>query len=180
MSVPGDYKSDTLILGLGNVLLQDEGLGVQIINRIQDQYRFEPAVDILDGGTAGLDLLPDLEDRQQVIIVDAVDFNEEPGYIGLIENDNILAKIQTKLSIHHLGLADVLSAAKLTDQFPPEIVLVGVQPESMDQNLELTETVINVVPRVIEAVLFRLNQWGIAATKISDQDRAGVFRRSYS
>ena len=176
MSVLGKPQ-EILVLGLGNVLLQDEGIGVHVVTQIQHQYRFTPEIDILDGGTSGLDLLPEFYDRKAIIIVDAVEFKQEPGYIGLIKNDDILAQIQTKLSIHHLGLADVLSAARMVDKLPEEMVLVGIQPASMETVLELSEAVNKIVPRVIEAVLFLLGEWGISAEKVTSTPISGVLHR---
>jgi len=78
-------------------------------------------IDIIDGGTTGMDLLPYFEDNDRLIIVDAVNFDQDPGFIGIIENDTILQQINSKLSLHHLGLADVLSSAQLLDIKPDEI-----------------------------------------------------------
>ncbi|MFH1853119.1 MAG: HyaD/HybD family hydrogenase maturation endopeptidase [Candidatus Neomarinimicrobiota bacterium] len=175
MSVPGNQPAAILVLGLGNILLQDEGVGVRAVASLSNNFRFRPQIDIVDGGTAGLDLLPEFDDREKILIVDAVEFNQPPGYIGLIENDAILVRIQTKLSIHHLGLADVLSAAKMLDKMPAEIVLVGVQPGGVNPVLELTPAVDKIMPRVLEAILTRLQQWGVAAERTAAEKRAGVF-----
>lgn len=178
MSAPGSEQSQVLILGLGNVLLQDEGVGVHVVKQLDASYKFDPPVDLIDGGTAGLDLLPEFDDRERVIIVDAVDFDQEPGYIGLIEGADILTRLQTKLSIHHLGLADILSAARLLDKTPEHLLLVGVQPQSMEPKLELTTAVISVVPRVIEAVLYRLKEWGISHIRQANVTKTEVLSRS--
>jgi len=163
VSVPGKISSDILILGLGNVLLRDEGVGVHVVNQLLEQYLFNSSVEIIDGGTSGLDLLGDIEGRARIIIVDAIEFGQYPGYIGLLKHDEILARIQTKLSIHHLGLSDILSTLILLDKIPSEIVLVGIQPEMLETGLVLSEAVNEVIPKVIKVIFSQLKKWGVTA-----------------
>lgn len=176
MSVPGKISSDILILGLGNVLLQDEGVGVHVVNQLQKHYLFNPSVDLIDGGTSGLDLLGDIEDRTRIIIVDAIEFGQYPGYVGILKNDEILARIQTKLSIHHLGLSDILSTLILLDKIPPEIILVGIQPEKLETGLVLSETVNEAVPKAVSIIFTLLEEWGISATQNSADNQTGVWQ----
>ena len=93
------------LIGLGNILLQDEGVGVQAVKYIQERYEVPPELEIVDGGTSGLDLLPFIEGRDRVLFVDAVNFGKEPGYIGVLKNAEIPAFFGAKSSLHHLGLA---------------------------------------------------------------------------
>ena len=106
------------VLGVGNILMQDEGIGVHLINELTEKYCFDPQVTLIDGGVMGIDLLPYFDDFDRMVIIDAVEFEKEPGFIDIIENENILALFTTKMSLHHLGLKDVLSYAKLLDQQP--------------------------------------------------------------
>ena len=115
----------TTVIGLGNILLTDEGVGVHAVNAIREKYRFSPEVEIIDGGTLGLDLLPYFEGRDSVLLIDAVDFGKEPGYIGILDNDAIPSVLLSKISVHHVGLSDVLFAAKLMDITPPTIRLIS-------------------------------------------------------
>lgn len=142
--------------------MQDEGVGVFIANTILEKYDFKPEIQIIDGGSTGLDLLPYFEENDKVIIVDAVDFGKEPGFIGSIENDNILRVLNTKLSLHHLGLSDVLSTMKIMDINPSQIFLLGIQPSKMEElELELSEIVSSKTNRMIEVVLQKLEEWGV-------------------
>jgi hydrogenase maturation protease len=95
------------ILGLGNILLSDEGVGVHVVNEFQKRYEVPPYVEIVDGGAAGLDLIPFIEGREKVVMVDAVNFDREPGYIDVLENEEIPVRLTQKASMHHLGLMDV-------------------------------------------------------------------------
>jgi|TARA_Y100000294_G_scaffold177031_1_gene201135 hydrogenase maturation protease len=149
------------ILGLGNILLQDEGVGVHIANKLKQKFTFLPNVEIIDGGTMGMDLLPYIDGKDKVMIIDAVNFDKEAGYLEVIENNEILKQISTRLSSHQAGLADVLSAAKLLDMDQAEMVLIGIQPASMKIGLEVTNKVSAVVGQAIDLILSRLKEWNI-------------------
>jgi len=153
--------SKIAILGIGNLLQKDEGVGVHLINRLEKEYMFSPHISLIDGGTMGTDLLPYLEENDKVIILDAVNFNEAPGFIGVIENDDILRRLNTKLSIHHLGLTDVLSSARLLDIEPSEIYLIGIQPKNIEMGTELTDEINQQTSKMIDAAIKKLNEWGI-------------------
>ena len=154
-------NSNIAILGIGNLLQRDEGVGVHLINQLEKDYSFSPRINLIDGGTMGTDLLPYLEENDKVIILDAVNFNEAPGFIGVIENDDILRRLNTKLSIHHLGLTDVLSSARLLDIEPSEIYLIGIQPKNIEMGTELTDEINQKTSKMIDAAIKKLNEWGI-------------------
>jgi hydrogenase maturation protease len=149
------------ILGLGNILMRDEGVGVHIANALRQKYSFQPEITIIDGGTTGNDLLPYFEQHNNILIIDAVEFGESPGFMGLIENENILTHLNTKLSLHHLGLSDVLSSMKLLGIQPDEVCLVGIQPKIMKVGLELSTTLSKKIPEIEKKVLTLLAKWGV-------------------
>ncbi len=151
----------TTLLGIGNVLMQDEGVGVHAVRYIQERYDI-PDLEIVDGGTSGLSLLPYIDRRRYLLVVDAVDFGQEPGYIGRLYNEEIPAHFGTKASLHHLGLMDVLAAARLLDQAPQDVCLIGIQPHTLALGLELSPTLQARLPALVEAVLHQLQAWGIA------------------
>lgn len=157
------------VIGLGNILLKDEGVGVHVVNTIKQKYSFFPEIEIVDGGTMGFDLLPIFEGRDKVLIVDAVDFKRKPGYIGIIENDNIPSVLNSKLSVHHINLPDVLFAAKLMDISPPEICLVGIQPESLDIGLDMTDEIKEKIEALIDAIIGKLKEWNVKCALLSHQ-----------
>ena len=105
-------KNKICVIGLGNTLLQDDAIGVHTIEAIKARYGFEPQIDLLDGGTAGLDLLPLIEHYEKVLFVDAVEAGEPPGAIVTIEGDAIPSFLTAQVSVHHVGLSDLLFAAK--------------------------------------------------------------------
>lgn len=155
------------LIGLGNLLLRDEGIGIHAIRALEAGYQADPGLEIVDGGTAGLDLLPYIEDRDRVIFVDAVNFRQEPGYIGVLENQEVPTLFATKDSLHHLGLMDVLAAAQLLDRSPREVCLIGIQPHTIETGLELSELLQARLPELLARIVARLQDWGLALTRRS-------------
>ncbi len=150
----------TTLIGLGNILMRDEGIGVHAVLALQERFEVPPELEIVDGGTAGLDLLPFFEGRDRVLLVDAVDFGAEPGFIGELANEAIPARFgKNKASLHHLGLAEVLALAQLQNILPQEICLIGIQPASLDPGLELTETLQEKFDTLIARVRAKLRDW---------------------
>jgi hydrogenase maturation protease len=159
----------TTVLGLGNILLKDEGVGVHAVNAIKERYSFPPDVEVIDGGTLGLDLLPLIEKRDRILFVDAVDFGKEPGHIGVIDDDAIPSTLLAKMSVHHIGLSDVLFAAKLLDIKPSKLRLIGIQPQSLEVGLEMTECISGKMEAVISLILETLKEWNIECVSQSPQ-----------
>lgn len=156
------------VLGIGNILLSDDGVGVHIVNKLNDEYTFPDNVTIIDGGTKGLDLLPFIEDSDKVLIVDAANFKKEPGTIDTVIGDKIPAFLSQKLSMHQIGLPDMLFAAKLMEISPAEICLIGIQPESMETGTEMSGLIRKRFDALLNKVLEKLNEWGVeTAAKIN-------------
>ena len=160
-------ESKVAVIGVGNILLQDEGVGIHIVNALIKDYRFDPPIEIIDGGTTGMDLIPYFEENDKIIIVDAVNFDKEPGFIGSIENEDILTVLTTKLTMHHLGLTDVLSTMKVHDIKPEQMFLLGIQPDSLELDMELTDVIANRIPRMMEVLQQKLAEWGVKSEKIT-------------
>jgi hydrogenase maturation protease len=154
-------NSNIAIFGIGNLLQRDEGVGVHLINQLEKDYSFSPRINLIDGGTMGTDLLHYLEQNDKIIILDAVNFNEPPGFIGVIKNDDILRRLNTKLSIHHLGIRDVLSSARLLDIEPSEIYLIGIQPKNIEMGTDLTDEIKQKTSKMIEEAIKKLREWGV-------------------
>jgi hydrogenase maturation protease len=150
------------LLGLGSILMRDDGVGVHAVKAVQERFEVPPELDIVDGGTAGLDLLPFLEGRDRVLFVDAVDFGQEPGFIGELVNDAIPAFFsKDKASLHHIGLADVLATAQLLNIVPEEICLIGIQPMDIELGLELTDVMQGKLDLLVSRIADKLRDWGI-------------------
>jgi hydrogenase maturation protease len=157
------------VLGLGNILLTDEGVGVHAINAIKERYTFSPEIEIIDGGTMGLDLLPIFQTQDKILIIDAVDFKKEPGHVGTIEGNKIPSVLNTKLSVHHIGLSDLLFTAKLTRTTPLEVYLVGIQPKSLDVGLDMTDEIRVKLDSMIDLVIQKLKEWNVECVLRSPQ-----------
>ncbi len=157
-----------VVLGLGNVLLCDEGIGVHAVTALRKGYCFTPAIDLVDGGTMGLDLLPLFQDRDRIVIIDAVDFGKQPGHIETLHNDAIPSVLNPKMSTHHIGLADILLAARLTRETPLAVALVGIQPHSLGMTLGLSPAVRSRWEELLSEVLFRLREWNVMAGQRQD------------
>jgi hydrogenase maturation protease len=152
------------LLGLGNVLLKDEQVGVRVVNTIRERYAYPHGFQIVDGGSLGLDLLPLFEGVDSIVIVDAMDFGKEPGYVEIIEGDKIAACIFPKVTMHHLGLADLLTAASLRGSIPSRLCLIGIQPVASDNTfgLELSDILNDNIEKAIGVTIDKLKEWGIA------------------
>ena len=159
-------NQDIVVLGLGNILMEDEGIGVHVANHLEQNYLFKPEIEIVDGGTSGLDLLPFFGPEKSILIIDAVNFDMKPGTVASLEDDDILAQLDPKISLHHLGLSDLISVSELLDKKPQKMTLLGIQPESMENlDLEMTKTIQGVFDKVVTNAIRILTEWGIEVSK---------------
>ncbi len=159
---------NTAVLGIGNLLLRDEGVGVHAARALKERYVFADSVEIIDGGTMGLDLLPFIEGRDSLLIIDAMDFGAGPGAIRVIEGEDIKTFLDIKFSVHQIGLPDMLFAASLAGMAPPRICLVGIQPHIIDTGLELSDTIRGRFGVLISVVIEKLASWGLEVRETPD------------
>lgn len=148
------------MLGVGNVLLTDEGIGIRALKELERSFTYSSDVELLDGGTSGIELLRHIRKRDYLIIIDAMKCDQKPGTVVRVEGDDVPAVFRTRISPHQLGLSDLLAAALLTDELPGNLVLFGVEPENIDIGLDLTETVEASVPKLVAAVADELRTIG--------------------
>lgn len=154
-----------LVLGLGNILLSDEGVGVHVIHLLRERYDFPQEVEVMDGGTLALDLLPYVEDADRLLIVDAVQMDAPPGRLIRLEGEEVPAVLNMKYSPHQMGLSDLLAAARLLGRYPAEVVLWGIQPACLDVGLELSPAVVAQVETLVQNVLVELQRWNVIPTR---------------
>jgi hydrogenase maturation protease len=154
----------TLVLGVGNLILSDEGLGLHVIRRLQERYSLPDEVQVLDGGTLGMDLLYYLEGCHTLLIIDAVETGKEAGSVIRLEGEAVPAFLSVKISPHQVGIPDMLFAARLKGIDPPDIVLWGVQPQTFDIGLELSPAVEAQVDVLVERIREELESRGHALT----------------
>jgi len=149
------------VLGIGNILMGDEGVGVHAVRALRGSYSFPEQISLIDGGSMGLDLLPFIENTAKLLIVDAVSSGSPPGSIQVYEGQLIPAVLSQKTSVHQIGVKDLLFALNFMDKAPEEICLVGVEPENLDILLGLSEKMKEVFPALLGAILARLARWGV-------------------
>ena len=153
-----------LVLGVGNVLLCDEGVGVRALGALEAQLEVPPGVEFMDGGTSGMELLGYIQGRDALIILDAVNCEALPGTIVRMEGDQVPALFQKKISPHQLGLSDLIAAARLTDSLPAKVVLFGIEPKDLGTGLELSEDVAQSVEQLVVLVALELENLGVKVT----------------
>jgi hydrogenase maturation protease len=143
--------------------MSDDGVGVKVVQRLREDYRFPPEVTVVDGGTLGLDLLPLLEGVDKLLVVDAVETGEAPGTIVRLSGADIPIVLKTKLSPHQMGLQDLLLVAELMGCLPREMVLLGIQPERITMGLELSPELAAQFDILVNKVLLELELWEAGA-----------------
>ena len=144
-----------LILGIGNILLRDEGVGVRVVEALAD-HELPDEVELVDGGTAGADLVDLLADRRKVIVVDAIEAGLAAGTILRLTPADLLPDQDEMISLHQLGLVQSLYMAEQLGCSPQEVVIIAVQPETIRPGLELSDDVQAALPRAVRAVLAEL------------------------
>jgi hydrogenase maturation protease len=158
-------EPNVLVLGIGNLLWADEGFGVRAIEHLQRAYAFPDNVSVLDGGTQGLNLVGPVCDADVLVVVDAVDFGDAPGTLHTARDDEVPQFLGAKkMSLHQTGFQEVLATAELLGQSPDRLLLVGVQPEILeDYGGSLTATVAERIEPALDEVLAYLRAAGIEA-----------------
>lgn len=159
-----EYDTPIRVLGVGNVLTGDDGLGPYVVKMLEAGFTFSDQVAVIDVGTPGLDFTPYLANARSVIVIDTVRGNSGPGTIRVWRDEEILAAPPVaRTNPHEPGLREALMATELTDSSPEEIVLIGVIPESVEAGTILSRDVKTVVPDVVNRVLAELDRLGVPA-----------------
>lgn len=151
-----------VVLGLGNVLWADEGFGVRCVEALQGGWTFAPHVELVDGGTQGLYLIQFVQDADHLLIFDAVDYGLPAGRLHLVEDEDVPKFLGAKkMSLHQTGFQEVLALAQLTGKYPRRVVLIGCQPEELeDYGGSLRASVREAMAPALERALALLEDWG--------------------
>lgn len=157
------------VLGVGNVILRDEGFGVRVAEHLQAHYQFPEEVQILDGGTLGMELLEFLTGTQCLLILDSIDGNQPAGTLFRFENDDVLEHFQEKLSAHEVGIQDVLASLKTTGKSIPQVVVLGAQPYEIGAGVGLSPEMTALLPRIEQQALQELTRWNITYQEKAEQ-----------
>ena len=174
-----------LVLGIGNVLWADEGFGVRCVERLAARWSFGDDVRLLDGGTQGLYLLPFLEEADVLVVFDAVDYGLAPGTLKIVEGAEVPQFLGArKMSLHQTGFQDVIATAELMGYCPGTLLLIGCQPEELeDYGGGLREPVAAQIEPAIAVALDRLAGWGFPAREGRGDDHlladAAIRRDAY-
>ena len=159
---PSDEVKHVLILGLGNPLLGDEGIGMRVVEDLKG-LELPDGVTVVEGGTAGLGLIGLMEGYQRVIIVDAADMGHPPGRV--VRFTPLEAQFKTAeapLSLHQIGLGEVLALAKALEVAPAELVIIGIQPSRIEGGVGLSPEAEGAIPQIIRIILDELDATGIS------------------
>ncbi|MBP2631309.1 MAG: hydrogenase expression/formation protein [Firmicutes bacterium] len=149
------------VLGIGNIILKDEGFGVHIVEKLQQEYSFPANVEVLDGGTLGMELMNYIIGTDKLIVVDAISGASAPGTFFRFVNAQVKAYFQEKVSMHELGIQDVLAALEVIEQPVKDVIVMGAQPYIVDAGVGLTEDMAALVEKTKNLVLEQLKEWQV-------------------
>jgi hydrogenase maturation protease len=152
---------NTLVMGLGNTLLGDEGIGVHVVNHLQNKNTALSGVSFLDGGTLSFTLAGYIEDADNLIIIDAAQLNGLAGDIALYEGEDMDRFVtgNRNKSVHEVNITDILALAHLTGHLPQNRALIGIQPQVIDWSDTLSDPVANALPQVCQMTHQLINKW---------------------
>ena len=164
------------VLGIGNILLTDEGFGVRVVEKLYSEYKFPENVTLVDGGVLGINLLGVIADTHHLIVVDAVKNKQPPGTLYRLEKNELPERILLKNSLHQTDFLETLTLCKAIDKVPETTVVLGVEPEDiLTHDIELTPTVAARVDEMMALVLHELNQLGVTAQKRNPSECVSPF-----
>jgi hydrogenase maturation protease len=165
-----------LVIGMGNVLMQDEGIGVRAVEELEARYHLPANVRTVDGGTTGMELFEPMRNAECLIIADAVNADCPPGTLVRIANEEIRAFFQTKLSNHQLGLSDLLALLTFKGEMPRHVAIIGMVPHVLGNRLGLSAPAAAGLDDMVRMLVDELGLVG-AVLVPRDEPRAGHWRR---
>ncbi len=165
-----------LVIGMGNVLMQDEGIGVRAVEELEQRYHIPDGVEVIDGGTTGMELFEPMRGAKSLIIADAVNTAAPHGTLVRIANEQIPAFFQTKLSNHQLGVSDLLALLALKGETPQQVTIVGMVPHSLENRLGLTPEAEAGLEGMVRMLVEELASLGVEVQPRSEK-RSGHWKR---
>jgi hydrogenase maturation protease len=161
-------EKQIMVLGVGNLIFTDEGVGIHVIRKLEERYGFPENVSIQDGGVLGINLLGVISAADHLIVVDAVKNGGRPGDLHRLEGKEIPKRILAKNSLHQVDLLEALTLCQALDKVP-ETVILGVEPKDIESvGLELTPVVQEKLDNLIDMVLEELDRLGIVPSPLSE------------
>lgn len=155
------HVAPVTVLGIGNIILRDEGFGVRAVEYLEEHFSFPADVCLLDGGTLGPELLHFVTGTEHLLILDAVSGDGAPGTVYRFEDDAVMAHFQEKMSSHEIGIQDVLAWLTVTDRPIPNVVVLGVQPYELTAGLSLSPEMAAILPDFAQRAVQELVRRGV-------------------
>ena len=159
------FTAENTILGIGNIILSDEGFGVRVIEYLEKNFNFPDNVALIDGGTLGVELLHFVAGTRRLLIIDSIDGGVAAGTTFHLRGDEIKAHFAQKISAHEVGIQDVLTMLELSGKKIPHVDLIGAQPFSLEAGVELTPRMSELVPPFADKAAAILRSWGLEVTR---------------
>jgi len=160
--VTAQTDNKILVLGLGNILLRDEGIGVRVVERMLEQYEFADNIKVLDGGVRGIILMDPIIDSDHVIVVDAVLNDHPPATIYRLDGEDVRLSLAFKNSVHDMDFLETLCCCELVSGKRPSAVIIGIEPKDFqsDPSLEISQELLDRIPEMIDKVLHEIEAVG--------------------
>ena len=155
------HPAEITVLGIGNIVLRDEGFGVRVVEYLDRHYTFPEHVQLVDGGTLGIELMQYVTDTKKLLVIDSINGGDVPGKSFRFHNDAVMEHFQDKLSAHEVGIQDVLAALSVTGRKIPEVVVIGAQPYDLEAGVELSVDMAALLEPMAEQALKELAAWGV-------------------
>jgi hydrogenase maturation protease len=160
-------RARTRVIGLGSPIMGDDGFGLAVLARLGERWHLPDDVELVDGGTWGMTLLPTIEDSDHVLFIDAINTGSAPGTVAVIEREQLPKYFMLKLSPHQIDIREVLAACELRGTLPEVTEAFGAQPEVIDMSTELSPALAARVDEVADLVGVRLGRLGHACRRIA-------------
>ncbi|WP_419796533.1 MAG: HyaD/HybD family hydrogenase maturation endopeptidase [Terasakiella sp.] len=166
--------TEILVIGLGNVLMQDEGVGVRAVEALEGMYEIPDGVVVMDGGTTGTELLEPMRDVKHLIVTDSVNTGDPEGTLIRLADEQVPAFFQTKISNHQLGLSDLLGILQLQGQSPETVTIIGMVPYKLENSLGLSPETEGRVLKMLDMLVDEIEERGVNLKK-REQSVAGFW-----
>lgn len=161
MSSPPADTGRIAVIGLGNPIMGDDGFGCAVLTHLRDDWALGSNVDLVDGGTWGLSLLPVIESHDRVLLLDAIRIGKPPGTIVMLRGSDVPRRLSTKLSPHQIDVREILALAELRGALPRDLIALGAEPADIDLRDGLSLPLQEVLDTVVALAVDRLRAWGV-------------------
>ena len=157
----GLFTAENTVLGIGNIILSDEGFGVRVVEFLEKNFTFPENVQLIDGGTLGVELTHFVTGTKRLLIIDSINGGAEPGEKFHLRGDELKKHFAQKISAHEVGIQDVLTMLELSGKKIPHVELIGAQPYSLEAGMELTSQMQKLLPLFADKAVEILKSWGL-------------------